>query len=170
MKLLNKLLVIVALIGAVIFMVNQKKGQGCACGGGVCSAFAADESSVVTPVKQADKQKKTLPKLIDLGANQCRACQMMFPVLDELSKEYKGVLDVAFIDVWQPENQAKAKAFGIQSIPTQIFLDADGKELWRHVGYIPKEDILKKWKELGFTFKAVPQKKAAQKSATAKNM
>ncbi len=97
---------------------------------------------------------QTLPKLLDLGAHQCIPCKMMAPILDELTKEYKGVFDVEFIDVWQPENRAKAQAHGIQSIPTQIFFDAEGKELWRHVGFISKEDILKKWKELGYEMKA----------------
>jgi thioredoxin 1 len=48
----------------------------------------------------------------------------------------------------------------MRSIPTQIFFDATGKELWRHVGFISKEDILGKWKELGLTLKAAPQEKS----------
>lgn len=105
------------------------------------------------------------PKLLDLGAKQCIPCKKMAPILDELTKEYKGVFDVEFIDVWQPENKEKAKAHGVQSIPTQIFFDVTGNELWRHEGFLSKEDILKKWKELGFAFKAVQQEKAPQASA-----
>ena len=51
------------------------------------------------------------------------------------------------------ENAEKGKAYSVEQIPTQVFLDAKGKELWRHVGFISKEDILKKWKELGYDFK-----------------
>ncbi len=94
-----------------------------------------------------------LPKLLDLGAHKCIPCQKMAPILEELTKEYKGIFDVEFIDVWQPENKEKAKAHGVQSIPTQIFFDAAGKELWRHEGFISKEDILNKWKELGMEMK-----------------
>jgi thioredoxin 1 len=76
----------------------------------------------------------------------------MAPILEELTKEYKGVFDVEFIDVWQPENKERADLYKIETIPTQIFFNAGGKELWRHVGYISKEEIIVKWKELGFDF------------------
>lgn len=95
---------------------------------------------------------KALPKLLDLGATQCIPCKMMAPILEEMKKEYAGRMEVEFIDVWQKENAEKAKKYGIESIPTQIFFDTAGKELWRHVGFISKEDILAKWKELGFDF------------------
>lgn len=110
-----------------------------------------------------------LPKVLDLGAKKCIPCRKMAPMLDELTVEYEGVFDVEFIDVWQPENKEEAEAHGIRSIPTQIFFDANGKELWRHQGFFSKEDILHKWKELGFTFKAIQQEKDAQASVTAES-
>ena len=94
-----------------------------------------------------------LPKLLDLGAGKCIPCKLMAPILKELEVDYAGVLDVEFIDVWQPENKAKAEAYGVEEIPTQIFLDQDTKELWRHVGFIAKAEILAKWKELGYDLK-----------------
>jgi thioredoxin 1 len=69
------------------------------------------------------------------------------PVLDALKQEYAGKLDVEFIDVWK--NPAAAKQYGVEVIPTQIFYNADGKELFRHEGFFAKADILAKWKELG---------------------
>ncbi len=90
------------------------------------------------------------PKLLDLGSKACIPCKMMAPILEELTKEYAGRLQVEFIDVWIKENAAKGKEYGIKAIPTQIFFAPDGKELWRHEGFISKEDILAKWKELGF--------------------
>ena len=80
--------------------------------------------------------EQKLPKLVDLGAKKCIPCKMMAPILDQLTKDYAGALDVEFIDVWQEENAKKAEAYGIEQIPTQIFLDPAGKELWRHVGFI----------------------------------
>ena len=94
--------------------------------------------------------EKKLPRLLDLGAKKCIPCKMMAPLLEELAKDYKGRLDVEFIDVW--ENPGAAEKHGIQSIPTQIFYDADGKEFFRHVGFYPKEDILAKFKDKGITF------------------
>jgi len=104
------------------------------------------------PAAKAVVEQK-LPKLLDLGAHKCIPCKQMEPVLAELKTEYKGAFDVEFIDVWQPENKEKANSYGIESIPTQIFFGTDGKELWRHVGFISKEDILKKWKEFGYEMK-----------------
>jgi len=89
-----------------------------------------------------------LPRLVDLGAKTCIPCKMMAPILEELRNEYKGKLQVEFIDVW--ENQSAGGQYGIRVIPTQIFFDPSGKELFRHVGFISKEDILSKWQELGF--------------------
>jgi len=54
---------------------------------------------------------------------------------------------VEFIDVWKDPDAGKA--YGIEMIPTQIFYDARGKELDRHTGFMGKEDILAKWRELG---------------------
>jgi len=98
------------------------------------------------------KIEKKLPKLLDLGAHKCIPCKKMTPILDELTKEYRGIFDVEFVDVWQPENKAVAQKHQIQSIPTQIFFDETGKEIWRHVGFISKEDLLAKWTELGYDF------------------
>ena len=64
-----------------------------------------------------------------------------------MKKEYAGRMNVEFIDVW--ENPDAGKPYSIEMIPTQIFFDAEGKELFRHVGFFAREDILDKWKELG---------------------
>jgi len=93
---------------------------------------------------------KNLPKLIDLGADKCIPCKMMAPILEELRREYKDKLEVTFIDVWK--NQDAGRQYGIRLIPTQIFFDASGRELYRHEGFMAKEDILAKWRELGINF------------------
>jgi thioredoxin 1 len=88
-----------------------------------------------------------LPKLLDLGAGKCIPCKMMKPILDDLKANYADRFITEFIDVW--ENPDAGRQYGIEVIPTQIFYDAEGKELFRHVGFYGKEDILGKWKELG---------------------
>ena len=90
---------------------------------------------------------KTLPRLVDLGAGKCIPCKLMAPILADIKKTCAGTLDVEFIDVW--ENPAAGKSYGINLIPTQIFYDAHGKELFRHEGFFGKEDILAKWREFG---------------------
>jgi thioredoxin 1 len=104
-------------------------------------------TAVASPVNQ------NIPRLLDLGATKCVPCKMMKPILDELKSDYAGKLDVVFIDVW--ENGEAAKKYGVESIPTQIFFNETGKELYRHVGFMAKEDILAKWKELGFNLEKV---------------
>lgn len=88
-----------------------------------------------------------LPRLIDLGADKCIPCKMMAPILEELKERYADRFTTEFIDVWKNPDEGKKR--GIEMIPTQIFYDAEGKELFRHVGFFGKEDILAKWKELG---------------------
>jgi thioredoxin 1 len=96
------------------------------------------------------EQTKILPRLVDLGADKCVPCKMMAPILVELKSEYEGTFKVEFIDVWK--NPDEAPKYGIKLIPTQIFFDASGKELFRHEGFYSKEDILAKWTELGVEF------------------
>lgn len=98
----------------------------------------------------ASETKTVLPRLVDLGASKCIPCKMMKPILDKLTKEYAGRMDVVFIDVW--ENREEGGRYGIRVIPTQIFYDATGTERARHEGFMSEKDILAKWKELGVEF------------------
>ena len=122
---------------------------------GACCASLTDPamlaSMVTTNAPATPPEKKPLPRLLDLGAGKCIPCKMMAPILKELKKDCAGKLEVEFIDVWK--NPDAAKQYGIEIIPTQIFFDAGGKELFRHVGFFAKEDILAKWKELGVDLK-----------------
>ena len=110
--------------------------------------FAQNSTAKVKEKQTVPTSTQKLPRLVDLGAGKCIPCKMMAPILEELRNEYKGKLQVEFIDVW--ENQSAGDQYGIRVIPTQIFFDPSGKELFRHVGFMSKEDILFKWQELGF--------------------
>ena len=94
-----------------------------------------------------------LPRLVDVGAGPCIPCKLMAPMLAELKTEYAGRLRVDVYDV--RENQLIGETFGIRVIPTQIFYGPAGKELWRHEGFMSKEDMLAKWEELGVDLDAV---------------
>jgi thioredoxin 1 len=85
--------------------------------------------------------------LIDLGATECIPCKMMAPILEELKKEYAGRADIIFIDVWK--DPAQAKKYGIRAIPTQIFFDRDGREVFRHTGFMDKRRIVDMLTQLG---------------------
>jgi thioredoxin 1 len=104
-------------------------------------------SDAVPDPRSAQVTEKALPRLVDLGSDKCIPCKKMAPILEELRNEYRGALVVEFIDVWKdPE---AGKPFGIRVIPTQVFIDASGVERFRHEGFMAKEAILAKWKELG---------------------
>jgi thioredoxin 1 len=87
------------------------------------------------------------PTIADFGARTCIPCKKMAPILEELSRELKGKANVTFTDVW--ENPRQAQDYRVQMIPTQIFFDARGKEVKRHMGFINKADIIAELKKAG---------------------
>lgn len=150
MNTLSKTALIVAALAVLAFVWISKGSRsspkaGCGCG---ASMYAANPLSENLPAASpAPTVAAPMPRLLDLGASRCVPCKMMAPILDDLKKEYTGRMQVDFIDVWQ--NPDAGKKYDIKMIPTQIFFDATGKELFRHEGFISKDDILAKWKELG---------------------
>jgi thioredoxin 1 len=134
-----KIVIVIALIAVVgvVFALKQKdKGQS-------LEPAVAASANTKTPAETT----ANLPRLVDLGADKCIPCKLMAPILEEMKKDYAGTINVEFIDVWK--NPDEAKKCKINIIPTQIFYDSSGKELFRHEGFFSKEDILGKWKEFG---------------------
>ncbi|ALC18045.1 thioredoxin [Desulfuromonas soudanensis] len=113
------------------------------------SLSRAESAASTTPA--ASVAAGRLPKMVDVGADKCIPCKMMAPILEELKTEYAGKFEVEFVDAWK--FREKAARYGVQMIPTQIFYDASGKELFRHSGFIGKEEILARWRELGYDFR-----------------
>ena len=92
------------------------------------------------------------PVLVDFGRDMCMPCKMMAPILDKLAVELKDKVHVIVINTG--ERRDLARRYEIKVVPTQIFFDASGKEVFRHEGFFAKEDILAKWKELGIRLEA----------------
>jgi thioredoxin 1 len=139
MKTPVKVLIVAALAVTVVAAVALKQGK----------RETKDASAASGP-------KAAVPRLVDLGAGKCIPCKQMAPILEELKKEYAGRMKVEFIDAWK--NPDAGKAYGVEMIPTQIFYDASGTELFRHTGFFGREDILGKWKELGVELAAAEKK------------
>ena len=95
----------------------------------------------------ADVPVKGMVTMVDLGARACIPCKLMAPILEKLEKVYAARAAVVFFDVWK--DQAPAKRFGIRTIPTQIFFDKDGKEVYRHEGFLSEEEIVSRFKDMG---------------------
>ncbi|MFP5222834.1 MAG: thioredoxin family protein [Acidobacteriota bacterium] len=98
-----------------------------------CLALAAQAAPI------PDVPAKDMVTMVDLGAKACIPCKMMMPVMDAVEKEYAGKAAIIFIDVW--ENPDQSKKYGLKSIPTQIFYDRQGKEVFRHEGFFDKKPI-----------------------------
>lgn len=94
-------------------------------------------------IKTGEKQKKYKVTFIELGSVRCIPCQMMQPIMKSVEEKYGDQVKVVFYDVWTPEGRPFADQYDIQVIPTQVFLDKDGKEFFRHEGYFPEEELLK---------------------------
>jgi thioredoxin 1 len=88
-----------------------------------------------------------LPVLLELGSHKCPPCRRMTPILNELRAEYSAKFQIKYIDVWQ--DRAAGAKYGVRAIPTQIFFDSKGREVFRHVGFFPKRDILATWRKIG---------------------
>ncbi|MBF0469035.1 MAG: thioredoxin family protein [Desulfamplus sp.] len=104
------------------------------------TGYSADNVPASVPVKG-------MVTMVDLGAKKCIPCKMMAPILEKLEKVYAGKAAIVFIDVW--ENKQAARKFGISAIPTQIFFDSDGKEITRHTGFMPEEEITAQLSKMG---------------------
>ncbi len=103
--------------------------------------------------KPATEQQKNAVKykvtFIELGSVRCIPCQKMQSVMKSIERKYGKEVKVVFYDVWTPEGKPFATKYGIESIPTQVFLDENGKEFSRHVGYFPEEELVEVLKTKG---------------------
>ncbi len=94
-----------------------------------------------------DVPVKGMVTMIDLGADKCIPCKMMAPIMAKMEKQYEGKAAIVFIDVWKHNEQAGR--FGIRAIPTQIFFNENGKEVYRHVGFMDEKAIVNQLKKMG---------------------
>jgi len=99
------------------------------------STAAAEESVLVT--------------FVELGSVRCIPCKMMQPIMKEIERDYADQVKVVFHDVWTPEGEPFAQTHKIRVIPTQVFLDKEGKEYFRHEGFFPKEELIKVLQQKG---------------------
>ncbi|MGQ9706367.1 MAG: thioredoxin family protein [bacterium] len=98
----------------------------------------------LNPIDEALKTGN--PIVVDFGRDMCIPCVKMKPILEELKEEYEGKVEIVIINI--DDFPSLAKSYRIMLIPTQIFFDSDGKEVYRHVGFMSKEEIEKKLDEI----------------------
>ncbi len=104
-------------------------------------------------VQDSLKTEETRPQItfLEFGSTTCIPCKQMVPIMKAIEEEYSDKVLVKFIDVRKEINKQLSREYKIRAIPTQVFLDASGKEVSRHQGFFPKEEIVKVLEELGVT-------------------
>jgi thioredoxin 1 len=103
--------------------------------------------------KQADTKKSVANNqtinesfkvtFIELGSVNCIPCRQMQPIMKSIEAKYGKEVKVDFHDVWTEAGKPFGVKYGIEAIPTQVFLDQTGKEYYRHVGYFPEAELVK---------------------------
>jgi len=112
---------------------------------------ACEQKSENKTDQQDDKKKEInyLVTFVELGSVRCIPCKKMQPIMKEIEKEYGNQVKVVFHDVWTGEGKPFAYKYKIRLIPTQVFLDKDGKEYFRHEGFFPKDELIEVLKQKG---------------------
>lgn len=95
------------------------------------------------PLLSFAQTKDIKPKItfVELGSVNCIPCKQMQPVIKAIEEKYGEQIKVIFYDVWKAEQKKYAQQYGIKLIPTQVFLDENGKEFHRHEGFYPEAEI-----------------------------
>ncbi len=131
-------------------------------GNGICetlppvdsATLAAGDSAMPGPEPAPEPKPEhppgpgVLPRMWEFGSDRCQSCKQMKEILDPMVAEFAGVVDIRLVDVYE-ERQLSTR-YRIAVIPTQVFIDAGGDELFRHVGVYPRDSIVAKFRELGF--------------------
>jgi thioredoxin 1 len=114
---------------------------------GSIRSFAVFLIVVVLPLRGFGQQTAPpatpapLMTFVELGSVKCVPCRLMQPVLKNVEAKYGSQIKVVFYDVWKEEQKKYASAYGVRVIPTQVFLDRSGKEIFRHEGFFPESEI-----------------------------
>jgi thioredoxin 1 len=111
---------------------------------GIIAANVVGQSKANKSTTQSTtKVEKQLVTFVELGSVKCIPCRQMQPVMKAIEQKYGNQVKVVFHDVWTDEGSSQAEVYKIKLIPTQVFLDAKGKEFFRHEGFYPEEEIHK---------------------------
>ena len=105
------------------------------------------QESTLTSIPLEKALSSGKPTLAEFGRGTCIPCKQMKPILENLAVEYKDRLNVCIVSV--DEYRDLTNYYKVMAIPTQIGFDSSGKEIFRHVGFWAKEDIIAKLREMG---------------------
>ncbi len=110
-------------------------------------------STLISATYAQDKVNSTSKKykvtFVELGSVKCIPCQKMQPVMKAIEEKYGDQVKIEFYDVWTPAGKPYADKYNVKLIPTQVFLDSEGKEFFRHEGYFEEAEVVKVLKTKG---------------------
>ena len=109
----------------------------------VAFACSSQQKPAIADKPSEVKGKKYKVTFVELGSVRCIPCQQMQPVMKSIEQKYGKDVKVVFHDVWTDAGAPFGKQYGIEAIPTQVFLDENGKEFFRHIGFFPEEELVK---------------------------
>ena len=139
--------IVMGLILAILFVMAYRDNPSARAVEDNQMASVTEPATASNPEAAATEPGNRLPQFVEVGAESCIPCKMMQPILDEMRVQYAGQIEIVMADVWKdPELGRK---YNVRSIPTQVIYDGDGVEVFRHVGFWPKDEIDVKLKELG---------------------
>ena len=133
-KIIISSLVVLVIISIGVFSLRNSETQ---------SKINSDKPSVT------NSETKYKATFIELGSVRCIPCQKMQPVIKSVEEKYGDQVKVIFYDVWTSQGKVDAKQFVFNAIPTQLFLDENGREYFRHVGFFPEDELVKILKQKG---------------------
>ncbi|MCI0514976.1 thioredoxin family protein [candidate division KSB1 bacterium] len=147
---MQKLFIIILMFGLFLWF---------GCGNNEAQTKTDTVEAKLQTLPKAITQVKNTPQItfVELGSVNCIPCKMMQPVMQAIETEFGDQVKIVFHDVWK--DPAPGQKYGIRIIPTQVFLDAAGKEFFRHEGFFPKEEIEKLLLTKGLVKKIPTEKK-----------
>ncbi len=109
----------------------------------ICFFTLFSLSSCKKETKHEANLEKPMVTFVELGSVRCIPCQKMQGVMKSVETKFGPQLKVVFYDVWTEAGKPYAETYKINLIPTQVFLDKNGVEYFRHEGYFPEEELIK---------------------------
>ena len=141
-----KIGIVVALIVAIgVIVTSKKRSKSDQSYPAISPVNPTAEKSFSNPLEKALRSGR--PVLADFGRGTCIPCKAMKPILDELTITYKDRAEILFFDI--DKYRDLTNEYQVRLIPTQVFFDKSGNEIWRHEGFLGKDKIIEKLKELG---------------------